>query len=248
MKMNGKRAYNIVLSVCTTLLWGLPALYVLVLEFISLGRFISHWSQYSQPFSYIDVNLVFLLFALLVLLAVVCVWIGNRKLKLASSVFFFALSLLLIPISFVSASYGSFMNSFTGEHVAFQYSSVAAILAFPLAGMLLSILSFIKYYREKTPKSVFRVVKSVIDELDVYGLLEGGAPSNEFDIESREISHRISKNHSPEKIASVIAKVFSKYFDLHSRPSEYIKAATKIKELLLQKEVRDSSDGEDTVS
>lgn len=248
VKMNGKRVYNTVLSVCTTLLWGLPALYVLVLEFISLGRFISHWSQYSQPFSYIDVNLVFLLFALLVLLSVVCVWIGNRKLKLASSVFLFALSLLLIPISFVSASYGSFMNGFTGEHVAFQYSSVAAILAFPLAGMLLSILSFIKYYREKTPKSVFLVVKSVIDELDVYGLLEGGAPSDEFDIESREISHRISKNHSPEKIASVIAKVFNKYFDLHSRSSEYIKVATKIKELLLQKEIRDSSDGEDTVS
>ena len=97
-------------------------------------------------------------------------------------------------------------------------------------------------------ESVFLVVKSVIDELDVYGLLEGGAPSDEFDIESKEISHRISKSHSSEKIASVIAKVLNKYFDLHSQPSEYIKAATKIKELLQQKEVRDSSDGEDTVS
>ena len=147
--MIDKRAFSIVLSVCTTLLWGLPALYVLVLEFISLGRFISHWSQYSQPFSYIGIDLVFLLFALLVLLAVVCVWIGNRKLKLASSVFFFVLSLLLIPISLVSAWYGSFMNGWMGEHVAFQYSSMAAIFAFPLAGILLSILSFIKYYREK---------------------------------------------------------------------------------------------------
>ena len=250
VKMNGKRVYNTVLSVCTTLLWGLPALYVSVMEFIALiiflARAISEWSWDDTDYPLMII--LFLLVANLVLAAVVCVWIGNRKLKLASSVFFFALSLLLIPISFVSASYGSFMNGFTGEHVAFQYSSVAAILAFPLAGMLLSILSFIKYYREKTPKSVFLVVKSVIDELDVYGLLEGGAPSNEFDIESREISHRISKNHSPEKIASVIAKVFNKYFDLHSRPSEYIKAATKIKELLLQKEVRDSSDGEDTVS
>ena len=149
VKMNGKRAYTIILSVCTTLLWGLPALYVLVLEFISLGRFISHWSQYSQPFSYIDVDLVFLLFALLVLLALVCVWIGNRKLKLASSVFFFALSLLLIPISLVSALYGSFMNGWMDEHVASQYSSLAAVFAFHLAGMLLSILTFIKYYRER---------------------------------------------------------------------------------------------------
>ena len=149
VEMIDKRAYSIVLSVCTTLLWGLPALYVLVLEFISLGRFFSHWSQYSQPFSYIGVDLIFILFALLVLLAVVCVWIGNRKLKVASSVFFFALSLLLIPISLVSAWYGSFMNGWMGENVAFQYSSLATIFAFPLAGILLSILSFIKYYREK---------------------------------------------------------------------------------------------------
>ena len=147
--MIDKRTYSIILSVCTTLLWGLPALYVLVLEFISLGRFISHWSQYSQPFSYLGVDFVFLLFALLVLSAVVCVWIGNRKLKLISSVFFFALSLLLIPISFVSAWYGSFMNGWMGEHVASQFSSLAAVLAFPLAGMLLSILTFIKYYRER---------------------------------------------------------------------------------------------------
>ena len=149
VEMIDKRAYSIVLSVCTTLLWGLPALYVLVLEFISLGRFFPHWSQYSQPFSYIGVDLIFLLFALLVLLALVCVWIGNRKLKLASSVFFFALSLLLIPISLVSAWYGSFMNGWMGEHVASQYSSLAAVFAFPLAGMLLSILTFIKYYRER---------------------------------------------------------------------------------------------------
>jgi hypothetical protein len=59
------------------------------------------------------------------------------------------LSLLLIPISLVSAWYGSFMNGWMGEHVAFQYSSLAAVFAFPLAGMLLSILTFIKYYRER---------------------------------------------------------------------------------------------------
>ena len=143
--MIDKRVYNIILSVCTTLLWGLPALYVIVYECISLGRFISRWSQHSQPFSHIDVNIIFLLCAILVVAAVVCVWFGNRKLKLASSVFFFVLSLLLIPISLVSAWYGSFMNGWMGEHVASQYSSLAAVFAFALAGILLSILSFIKY-------------------------------------------------------------------------------------------------------
>ena len=149
VEMIDKRPYSIVLSVCTTLLWGLPALYVIVWEFISLGRFIAHWSQYSQPFLYIDVDIIFLLFALLVVAAVVCVWIGDRKLKKISSVFLFVLSLLLIPISFVSAWYGSFMNDFMGEQVAYQYSSLVSVLAYPVAGILLSILLFIKFYQEK---------------------------------------------------------------------------------------------------
>lgn len=57
--MIDKRRYSLVLSVCATLLWGLPALYVIVWEFLSLGRFIAHWSQYSQPFSYIGADIFF---------------------------------------------------------------------------------------------------------------------------------------------------------------------------------------------
>ena len=53
-------------------------------------------------------------------------------------------------------------------------------------------------------ESVFLVVKSVIDELDVYGLLEGGAPSDEFDIESYALkkgylSHSCYRNFSDER-------------------------------------------------
>ena len=147
--MIDKRTYSLVLSVCTTLLWGLPALYVIVWELISLARFIARWSQYIQPFSYIDVDIIFLLFALLVVAAVVCVWIGNQTLKQISSVFFFVLSLFLIPIMFVSARYGSFMNDFMGEQVFHQYSSLVSVLAYPVAGILLSILLFIKFYQEK---------------------------------------------------------------------------------------------------
>ena len=68
------------------------------------------------------------------------------------------------------------------------------------------------------------------------------------DIESKEISSRILNISTPEQIASVIAEVFNKYFDLHSQPSEYIKPATRIKELLQPKKVGGSSNGEDTVS
>ena len=149
VEMIDKRAYSIVLSVCTTLLWGVPALYVIIMELISLGRFIAHWSQYSQPFLYIDVDIIFLLFALLVVAAVVCVWVGDRKLKKISSVFLFVLSLLLIPIVFVAVWYGAFMNDYMGENVAHQYSSLVAILAYPLAGMLLSILLLIKHKEKR---------------------------------------------------------------------------------------------------
>ena len=72
-------------------------------------------------------------------------------------------------------------------------------------------------------RCVFLIVKSVIDELG----------PEEFDIASREISQRVSKDRTPEAIASVIADVFNKHFDRHSQPSEYIKQAAKIKELLV---------------
>ena len=147
--MIDKRRYSLVLSVCATLLWGLPALYVIVWEFISLGRFIAHWSQYSQPFSYIGADIIFLLFALLVVAAVVCVWIGDRKLKKISSVFLFVLSLLLIPIVFVAVWYGAFMNDYMGKNVAHQYSSLVVVLAYPVAGMLLSILLLIKHKEKR---------------------------------------------------------------------------------------------------
>jgi putative effector of murein hydrolase LrgA (UPF0299 family) len=149
VSMIDKRRYSLVLSVCATLLWGLPALYVIVWEFISLGRFIAHWSQYSQPFSYIGADIIFLLFALLVVAAVVCVWIGDRKLKKISSVFLFVLSLLLIPIVFVAVWYGAFMNDYMGKKVAHQYSSLVAVLAYPVAGMLLSILLFIHFSKRR---------------------------------------------------------------------------------------------------
>ena len=72
-------------------------------------------------------------------------------------------------------------------------------------------------------RCVFLIVKSVIDELG----------SDNFDTASREISQRVSKDRTPEAIASVIADVFSKHYDRHSQPIVYIKQATKIKELLV---------------
>lgn len=80
--------------------------------------------------------------------------------------------------------------------------------------------------------SKYQLVKKAIDELDVYGLLEGGAPDDEFDSESKEISDRISENDSIIQIAEVITDVFNKAFDLHDKPSVYYSTAEEIRHLL----------------
>ena len=61
----------------------------------------------------------------------------------------------------------------------------------------------------------FLVVKKYIDQMDYYGLLASGAPSDEFDIETKEISARINDDHSALDIAVIIASVFNDYFDEH---------------------------------
>ena len=80
--------------------------------------------------------------------------------------------------------------------------------------------------------SKYQLVKKAIDELDVYGLLEGGAPDDEFDSESKEISDRISEKDSIIQIAEVITDVFNKAFDFHDKPSVYYSTAEEIRHLL----------------
>ena len=80
--------------------------------------------------------------------------------------------------------------------------------------------------------SKYQLVKKAIDKLDVYGLLEGGAPDDEFDSESKEISDRISESDSIIQIAEVITDVFNKAFDLHDKPSVYYSTAEEIRHLL----------------
>ena len=67
----------------------------------------------------------------------------------------------------------------------------------------------------------FLVVKKYIDQMDYYGLLACGAPSDEFDIETKEISARISDDHSVQDIAVIIASVFNEYFDEHDDATDF---------------------------
>jgi len=80
----------------------------------------------------------------------------------------------------------------------------------------------------------FHVVKKYIDQMDYYDLLASGAPSNEFDIESKEISAQIKCEHSVQEIAEIIAAVFNEYFDGHNDATVFLTAAEQIKNELLK--------------
>lgn len=80
----------------------------------------------------------------------------------------------------------------------------------------------------------YQIVKKAIDELDMYGLLEQGAPEDEFENEALRISERITENDSVQQIASVIAEVFNRAFDEHHDASAFLATAGRISQLLAE--------------
>ncbi len=80
----------------------------------------------------------------------------------------------------------------------------------------------------------FLVIKKYIDQMDHYDLLASGAPSDEFDIESKEISSRVRYDHSVQDIAEIIASVFNEYFDEHDDETVFLVVAEQIEKELLK--------------
>lgn len=78
-------------------------------------------------------------------------------------------------------------------------------------------------------KEKFLMIKSLIDQMDYYGLLAGGAPSDEFDIESKIISARVHFDHSVQEIAEIIAEVFRDAFDANDDLAAFLPVAERIK-------------------
>ena len=75
----------------------------------------------------------------------------------------------------------------------------------------------------------FHIIKKYVDQMDYYDLLASGAPSDEFDIESKEICARVRCEHSVCEIAEIMALVFNEYFDEHSDSSVFLAVAELIK-------------------
>ena len=75
----------------------------------------------------------------------------------------------------------------------------------------------------------FRIIKKYIDQMDYYDLQEAGAPSDEFDIETKEICARVRCEHSVLKIAEIIASVFNERFNEHDDAVKFLSVAELIK-------------------
>ena len=83
----------------------------------------------------------------------------------------------------------------------------------------------------KTDK-LFQVVKQQIDALDLFGLLDGGAPKDEFDMESAMVVARLRKGMTSLSIAKIIAQVMNEQFDGHFKDNEFIDYAERIEKVL----------------
>lgn len=73
------------------------------------------------------------------------------------------------------------------------------------------------------------IVKKYIDQMDIWNLLASGAPKDEFDMESKEISRRLRLKMSDQEIADVIAEVFSVSFNEQYDTGDFLLVAGQIK-------------------
>lgn len=74
----------------------------------------------------------------------------------------------------------------------------------------------------------YSIIKKYIDEFDYYALLKNGAPSNEFDSYSRELTKQIQESDTVEKIAVVLDIAFGN----EVYPEKFMEVARKIKSAL----------------
>jgi len=72
----------------------------------------------------------------------------------------------------------------------------------------------------------------VLKEIDMYGLIEHGAPDDEFDTEAEMIVEQLKAGTSIEEISGIIADVFNKMFGVNVDRLRYMKEAKKIYEVM----------------
>lgn len=102
----------------------------------------------------------------------------------------------------------------------------------PPGSDLLDLPKFNKEFSDKPlsrASSVFEIVKSAINSADCMGLLEIGAPKDEYDGESRSIASKIEPQQDIYQIASVIAQEMSDSFSEPFGIDGFLETAAQIK-------------------
>ncbi len=64
-------------------------------------------------------------------------------------------------------------------------------------------------------EELFSVVKTVLKKIDMYGLIEHGAPDDEFNTEAEMIIEQIRSGSSIEDISGIIADVLNRMFGVN---------------------------------
>ena len=82
----------------------------------------------------------------------------------------------------------------------------------------------------------YKIIKKYIDEFDFNSLLKHGAPDDEFDSYSKELSEELQPSLTIEEIATIIANKFNISFDCNTLIDDYLDIAQKIKTELSCKE------------
>ena len=111
------------------------------------------------------------------------------------------------------------MNKTDSDYIANQNTAKEFIEKFKTEGI---------YILEENIMNKFKIVKKYIDEYDYYGLLKNGAPCDEFDKYSLEISEIIDDKSTVEEIALVISEIMDNAFGKEINPNNYIEVSTKI--------------------
>ncbi len=66
-------------------------------------------------------------------------------------------------------------------------------------------------YKEKINVN-YATIKQIIDRYDIMNLLSIGAPSDEYDIESKMIAEQIASDMAVQEIANIVKNIFDSQF------------------------------------
>lgn len=128
------------------------------------------------------------------------------------------------------------IESLDEANLPFELERIKAIICKvetdPPGSDLLDLPKLNKEFSDKPlsrASSVFEIVKSAIDSADCMGLLEIGAPKDEYDGESRSIASKIKPQQDIYQIASVIAQEMSDSFSEPFGIDGFLETAAQIK-------------------